>query len=173
MPILRSVPRGKTGWITLGLVAFLALLCAPAQAQCTMGSGGGHQHGDEAKSAKAPNDAEARRAILNLLGARETRSLVLQEVLADDDFVDRVVTAISESPRMRQAALRRLGVALADTAPPSSGAEKPPTTERKQTLVYTCPMHLQVRSEFPGTCPKCGMTLQRVETETRKHEPKS
>ena len=25
--------------------------------------------------------------------------------------------------------------------------------------VYTCPMHPEVRSTFPGTCPKCGMKL--------------
>jgi hypothetical protein len=25
--------------------------------------------------------------------------------------------------------------------------------------VYTCPMHPQVTSSAPGTCPKCGMTL--------------
>ena len=25
---------------------------------------------------------------------------------------------------------------------------------------YTCPMHPEVRSESPGTCPKCGMTLE-------------
>lgn len=26
-------------------------------------------------------------------------------------------------------------------------------------VVYTCPMHPEVRSEAAGTCPKCGMTL--------------
>ena len=25
--------------------------------------------------------------------------------------------------------------------------------------VYTCPMHPEVRSDQPGTCPKCGMKL--------------
>lgn len=25
--------------------------------------------------------------------------------------------------------------------------------------VYACPMHADVRSDRPGTCPKCGMTL--------------
>jgi hypothetical protein len=24
---------------------------------------------------------------------------------------------------------------------------------------YTCPMHLDIVSEEPGSCPKCGMTL--------------
>ena len=26
--------------------------------------------------------------------------------------------------------------------------------------VYTCPMHPEVRQDHPGTCPKCGMTLE-------------
>jgi hypothetical protein len=33
-------------------------------------------------------------------------------------------------------------------------------------VVYTCPMHPEVRSATPGNCPKCGMTLvQAVEKE--------
>ncbi len=29
--------------------------------------------------------------------------------------------------------------------------------EKQQT--YTCPMHPEVRSDKPGSCPKCGMDL--------------
>ena len=28
--------------------------------------------------------------------------------------------------------------------------------------VYTCPMHPEIRQDHPGTCPKCGMTLEPV-----------
>ena len=28
--------------------------------------------------------------------------------------------------------------------------------------IYTCPMHPEVRQDHPGTCPKCGMTLEPV-----------
>jgi len=28
---------------------------------------------------------------------------------------------------------------------------------------YTCPMHPEVQSEQPGTCPKCGMELVKQE----------
>ncbi|MGQ9879505.1 MAG: heavy metal-binding domain-containing protein [Armatimonadota bacterium] len=28
---------------------------------------------------------------------------------------------------------------------------------------YTCSMHPEVRSDKPGDCPKCGMTLEKVE----------
>lgn len=26
--------------------------------------------------------------------------------------------------------------------------------------IYTCPMHPEVRQPSPGSCPKCGMTLE-------------
>jgi hypothetical protein len=29
--------------------------------------------------------------------------------------------------------------------------------------VYTCPMHPEVKSDKPGKCPKCGMTLVKKE----------
>jgi hypothetical protein len=27
------------------------------------------------------------------------------------------------------------------------------------TIIYTCPMHPEVKSDRPGKCPKCGMDL--------------
>ena len=41
-------------------------------------------------------------------------------------------------------------VAPADTAPEPAGT------------IYTCPMHPEVRQDHPGTCPKCGMTLEPI-----------
>ena len=35
------------------------------------------------------------------------------------------------------------------------------TTDVKQDVTYTCPMHPEVISSQPGTCPKCGMLLVR------------
>ncbi len=35
----------------------------------------------------------------------------------------------------------------------------PPSQARPVATVYTCPMHPEVTSDKPGTCPKCGMTL--------------
>lgn len=34
-------------------------------------------------------------------------------------------------------------------------------TAQEKNVVYTCPMHPEVEKDKPGTCPKCGMTLER------------
>ncbi|WP_082876884.1 heavy metal translocating P-type ATPase [Hydrogenophaga crassostreae] len=38
----------------------------------------------------------------------------------------------------------------AEAVPPAAGA------------IYTCPMHPEIRQDHPGSCPKCGMTLEPV-----------
>jgi Cu+-exporting ATPase len=44
------------------------------------------------------------------------------------------------------------------TAPPSAR----PAAAPAPGVVYTCPMHPEVRQDRPGACPKCGMALERV-----------
>jgi Cu+-exporting ATPase len=39
-------------------------------------------------------------------------------------------------------------------------AEKSPVTNQTEGVIYTCPMHPQVRQIGPGNCPICGMTLE-------------
>ena len=41
-------------------------------------------------------------------------------------------------------------------------AERPsiPKEESEEPVVYTCPMHPEVRQSSPGSCPKCGMALE-------------
>jgi P-type Cu+ transporter len=52
---------------------------------------------------------------------------------------------------------------------PEKAPEKPPAAEEKAPapggVVYTCPMDPEVRQDEPGTCPKCGMALERAEPE--------
>lgn len=43
-------------------------------------------------------------------------------------------------------------------APGAAPVVQKTAPEDKRT--YVCPMHPEVRSDKPGTCPKCGMTLQ-------------
>jgi Cu+-exporting ATPase len=44
------------------------------------------------------------------------------------------------------------------------GAQKPLKQVTGEQVVYTCPMHSQIRRPGPGTCPICGMALEPVET---------
>ena len=55
-----------------------------------------------------------------------------------------------------------VSTAPVDVAPPTAGT------------IYTCPMHPEVRQDFPGSCPKCGMTLEPIIPldEEDDHEPK-
>lgn len=41
------------------------------------------------------------------------------------------------------------------TPSPATNAE-----EANEDVIYTCPMHPEVRQKGPGTCPKCGMALE-------------
>ena len=46
---------------------------------------------------------------------------------------------------------------------PSSPSAPAPSSDRGSSLtetVYSCPMHPEVTSHAPGTCPKCGMALE-------------
>jgi hypothetical protein len=40
---------------------------------------------------------------------------------------------------------------------------KPATKASTTVVYYTCPMHTDYRSDKPGKCPKCGMTLVKKE----------
>ena len=45
---------------------------------------------------------------------------------------------------------------------PTSKLERAPKAEMSASseIIYTCPMHPEVRSNKPGACPKCGMALE-------------
>ncbi|MFT8959176.1 MAG: HAD-IC family P-type ATPase, partial [Gluconobacter oxydans] len=44
-------------------------------------------------------------------------------------------------------------------------------TDSAPPMVWTCPMHPEIREAHPGTCPKCGMTLEPVKEEQEKTVP--
>jgi len=39
-------------------------------------------------------------------------------------------------------------------------AARPPPTSASEGVIYTCPMHPQIRRSEPGACPICGMALE-------------
>jgi Cu+-exporting ATPase len=53
--------------------------------------------------------------------------------------------------------------------PAAYKADKTPANEATGTI-YTCPMHPEIRLTHPGTCPKCGMTLEAVIPELEEEE---
>jgi len=52
-------------------------------------------------------------------------------------------------------------------------AEKPsiPKEESEEPVVYTCPMHPEVRQSSPGSCPKCGMALEPYAIPAQEENP--
>ena len=63
-----------------------------------------------------------------------------------------------------------LTVTLASCSNPTP---KSPAIESKaqEQIVYTCPMHSEIRSDKPGDCPKCGMELVKMEPGTNTSMP--
>lgn len=65
-------------------------------------------------------------------------------------------------------------ILLAVTACKNNTGDKDPATgkdimqQKKEATVYTCSMHHQIRSDKPGKCPICGMTLIPVENNAAK-----
>nr|WP_247874050.1 heavy metal translocating P-type ATPase [Azospirillum sp. TSH58] len=43
-----------------------------------------------------------------------------------------------------------------------AGPEKPAQASPQKGVIYTCPMHPEIRQEGPGNCPICGMALEPV-----------
>jgi len=43
-----------------------------------------------------------------------------------------------------------------------------PTDKTTSSVIYTCPMHPQITSDKPGSCPICGMDLVPIEKEKKK-----
>ena len=44
------------------------------------------------------------------------------------------------------------------------------TAPKAEGAIYTCPMHPEIRQDHPGTCPKCGMTLEPLLPELEEQE---
>jgi len=53
---------------------------------------------------------------------------------------------------------------------PAPPVDRMPAARLSATAEYTCPMHPEVRQTGPGTCPKCGMTLEPVTPELEEDE---
>jgi len=45
-------------------------------------------------------------------------------------------------------------------AAPAASASQATGAPSRAGMLYTCPMHPEIRQDHPGTCPKCGMALE-------------
>ncbi len=63
-----------------------------------------------------------------------------------------------------------IALAVAVVACNQSPKESPPAAG-KTVAYYTCPMHSSVRSDKPGSCSICGMTLVPVYTNAPSTKP--
>ncbi|HYC58684.1 MAG TPA: heavy metal-binding domain-containing protein [Thermoanaerobaculia bacterium] len=80
----------------------------------------------------------------SLQGSPDKRNVEPSSTLQPDAFDTPAATSVAEA-------------AKAAPAPPSNS--EVPEKLRGTGQTYTCPMHPEVTSDKPGTCPKCGMTL--------------
>jgi cobalt-zinc-cadmium efflux system outer membrane protein len=60
--------------------------------------------------------------------------------------------------------------ATTTTKPEQKTTSEPKTDTKGEQAVYVCPMHPEVKSDKPGKCPKCGMTLEKKKAGTEEHD---
>jgi outer membrane protein, heavy metal efflux system len=56
------------------------------------------------------------------------------------------------------------------TKPDQKTTSDPKLDTKQEQVVYVCPMHPEVKSDKPGKCPKCGMTLEKKKAGTEEHD---
>lgn len=139
----------------------------PSRAQCA-GMGGGHDHGSGSHSHGAQgvskNEKKDRQAIQKLLSSEPGRAVALEEIMADRDFMSLLFARVAGLPELRAQALEQFEPGGGARPEGERGADQPPARAPVETAVsYVCPMHSDVISNRPGTCPKCGMTLEKRE----------
>ena len=64
------------------------------------------------------------------------------------------------SPKSAPVVALRTGLSAAPAAASRTAAEAKPATKAPKQTIYVCPMDPEVREDFPGACPKCGMALE-------------
>ncbi len=150
----------RTWFCAIALAAFVATPSA-APAQCGMGQtmGSGHDHERKGTTGQTTKHDKT---IRKLLYDKAARARLFEMIAEDEAFFREFLVRGFESTRgrrtgtelLRQAQLEAEPDARVNTAPPDSSPA---------VVVFRCPMHPDVVSSSAGSCPKCGMTLERVD----------
>ena len=158
-----------------GLLA-VALMVMPASAlsQCGMDMGGGSGHGhnqmegtheEHESKARTDVDQKAKKNAKKLLDDPRGQDALLEAILEDAEFTRILVATLLQEPEWRALMNEGLSAEPKDTA---GGPMVPPDRASEAEATYRCPMHVDVISDKPGKCPKCGMELERVVEGTDK-----
>lgn len=79
--------------------------------------------------------------------------------LHTDDFDAPAASAVAEAQKAVAGGGGHEGHGVPPAATTNPHAGHGDASGTSQQTIYTCPMHPEVTSNKPGTCPKCGMTL--------------
>ena len=92
--------------------------------------------------------------------------------LRSDDFDAPAPIAVTEAQKAAAGGGGHSGHGAPSTMPATTGADPHAghgtASGASQQTIYTCPMHPEVTSTTPGTCPKCGMTLVKATAKKEK-----
>jgi len=117
----------------------------------------------EVISGLAPGDRVATSGVFLIAAeARISTAAKYWDKLPDEAAPDGAATAATSSSSAKAALVPAPAATQPVTRPPPMTAPTPVGRAGKSApsaTVYTCPMHPEVRSDAPGKCPKCGMTL--------------
>lgn len=144
-------------------IGLAAVVTAPgtASAQCNMGNmhGAGQAHNmNEMNGRTTKHD----KAIKKVLSDRAARMRLFEMIAEDDALLQEFLGFSFESARGRTLGAELLRQSRLD-ATVDDRAGSPPSGSRPAAVVFQCPMHPEVTSSSAGTCPKCGMKLERIE----------
>ena len=146
-------------------ITLAAFAAAPStvRAQCGMGHtmGSAHDHGTkETAKETTKHDKE----IQKLLADKGARARLFDVIAGDDSWFRELLVRGFETDRGRRMgieAIHQAGVG-ASSGRPAGDAEQDSAAVTVE--VYRCPMHPEVVSSSGGSCPECGMALERVKS---------